>query len=230
MGKIIRNATPKQEYEFIEERRKFAFLAASKLFPRWLATASRHKRAADFIYEIAHTAFEREISRTLKKHREVSAEMGKKGLSSHSYSWILNECETNDYLDTELLSEYFLLSGYALECILKGCLIAKRPELVKDDRVLNNTITHHDLIKLCSDCGISLKPMEKQLLRTLIWHMDWGKYPVPKDSKHMPSPVEPKNMRHEIPGSPFHDRKAQKLINSIYIRVCDLYEQLRQTK
>ncbi len=46
MGKIFRDATPEQEQEFIEERRKSAFLAESKSPSRWLSTAGRHKRAA----------------------------------------------------------------------------------------------------------------------------------------------------------------------------------------
>lgn len=63
MGKIFRDGTPEQEQAFIEERRKFAFLAASKgPSSRWLRTADRHKRAADILYEVAHAAHEQEMA------------------------------------------------------------------------------------------------------------------------------------------------------------------------
>jgi hypothetical protein len=52
MGRIFRDATPEQEQAFIEERRKFAFLAASRSPSRWFRDADRHKRAADIIYEV----------------------------------------------------------------------------------------------------------------------------------------------------------------------------------
>ena len=220
MGRIFRDATPEQEQAFIEERRKFAFLAASRSPSSWFRDADRHKRAADIIYEVAYAAHEREMARFL-------AEV-KRGFTG-SKSRTLEGEELQDFLDSELLSDYLLLAGYALECILKGCLLARQPELVEDDKKLAKTVTTHNLERLCRDCGISLSPLERQVIGIIAWHVDWRKYPVPKDLKKMPSPVEPNPTPLDIPGSPFHERKVQKLVNGLYLRGCELLESLRQS-
>jgi len=229
MRKIFRDATPEQEQAFIEERRKFAFLAASKSPSRWFSTAGQHKRAADILYEIAHTAHERQMARALKEFKRTKAEMKKQGLTSRSESRTLEGEELQDYLDSELLSDYLLLAGYALECILKGCLLARQPELVEDNKKLAKTVTTHKLVQLCRDCKITLSSLERQLLDIITWHVEWRKYPVPKDLKYMPSPVEPNPTPLDIPGSPFHERKVQKLVDGLYLRGCELLESLRQS-
>ncbi len=229
MGRIFRDATPEQEQEFIEERRKSAFLAASKSPSRWLSTAGRHKRAADILYEVAHAAHEREMARMKNETVRIRVKMTKQGLSSWSESKTLEGAELNDYLDSELLSEYLLLAGYALECILKGCLLAMRPELVKDNDKLDSMVTTHKLVRLCHDCEIPLSPLERQLLDIITWHVEWRKYPVPKDLKDMPSPVEPNQRPLDIPGSPFNERKVQTLVNELYQRGYDLLERLQQS-
>jgi len=230
MGKIFRDATPEEEREFIEERRKFAFLAASKgPSSRWLRTADRHKRAADILYEIAPTAHERQMARMLKEFERTKAEMKKQGLTSRSESRTVEGEELQECLDSELLSDYLLLAGYALECILKGCLLARQPELVEDEKKLAKAVTIHNLERLCRDCGISLSPLELQVIDIIAWHVDWGKYPVPKDLKDMPSPVESNQRPLDIPGSPFHERKLQKLVDGLYLRGCELLESLRQS-
>ena len=227
MGEIFHDMTREQEQEFIEERRKSAFLTASQSPSRWLSTAERHKRAADILDGIAHAAHEREMERMQKELKRTKAKMDKQGLTSWSESRTLEGAELSNYLDSELLGEYLLLAGYALECILKGYLLATRPELVKDNEKLDRLVTIHNLVQLCRDCDISLSPLEQQVLDVIIWHVKWGKYPVPKDLKDMPSPVEPNQRRLDIPGSPFHKRKIQTLVDELYQRGYDLLERLR---
>ena len=183
-----------------------------------MRTADRHKRAADILYKVAHAAHEREMAR-------FRAEF-KRGIPG-SKSRTLKGKELCDYLDSELLSEYLLLAGYALECILKGCLLAMQPELVKDNKKLDKTVTTHDLERLCEYCKIPLSSLERQLLNIIKLHVDWRKYPVPKDVKDMPSPVEPNTTPLDIPGSPFHERKIQKLVDELYQRGYDLLGRLR---
>ncbi len=226
MGKIIQDATPEQEQEFIEERRKFAFLTASQSRSRWLSTADRHKRAADILYEVAHAAHEREMTRMQKELKRTKAKMDKQGLTSWSESRTLEGAELSDYPDSELLSEYLLLAGYALECILKGCLLVMRPELVKDSDKLDKMVTNHKLVRLYRDCQIPLSPLEQQIFDIITWHVEWRKYPVPKDLKDMPSPVEPNQRPLDTPGSPFHERKAQTLVDELYKRGYDLLVRL----
>jgi hypothetical protein len=229
MGKIFHDATPEQEQEFIEERRKIAFLAAGQSPLRWLSTADRHKRAADIIYEIAHAAHEREMSRMKKEITHNRAKLTKQGLPSWSESRTLNDVELSDYLDSELLSEYLLLVGYALECIFKGCLLTMRPELVKDRDKLDSKVITHNLVGLCNECEFPLSPLEQQLLNIITWHVEWRKYPVPKNLKDMPSPVEPNQRPLDIPGNPFHKRKVQSLVNELYQRGYELLKGLKQS-
>jgi len=226
MGEIFHDMAPEQEQEFIEERRKSAFLTASQSLSRWLSTADQHKRAADILYEIAHAAHEREMERMQKELKRTKAKMDKQRLTSWSESRTLEGAELSDYLDSELLSEYLLLAGYALECILKGYLLATQPELVKDNEKLDRLVTIHNLVQLCRECEISLSPLEQQVLEIIIWHVEWRKYPVPKDLKDMPSPVEPNQRPLDIPGSPFHERKIQTLVDELYQRGYDLLERL----
>ena len=228
MGKIFRDLTPKQEQVFIQKRRKSAFLAASKSPSRWLSTAGRHKRAADILYEIAHAAHEREMARMQKELERTKAEMNKQGLASWSESRTLEGAELSDYLDSELLSEYLLLAGYALECILKGCLLAMKPELVENDIKLAKTVTTHNLEKLCEDCGIPLSSLERQLLEIIRLQLKWRRYPTPIDMKYMPSPVEPNPTPLDIPGSPFNKRRVRTLVDELYQRGYDLLERQRK--
>ena len=127
MGGILHGASPEEERAFVEERRKSAFLAASQSPSLWFSTAARHKRAADILYEIAHAAHDRETARAIEDAARNPAEMTRRGVSSWSESKALEGAELSDFLDSELLSEYLLLAGYALECVLKGCLLAIWP-------------------------------------------------------------------------------------------------------
>jgi hypothetical protein len=105
-----------------------------------------------------------------------------------------------------------------------------KPELVENDIKLAKTVTTHKLVQLCRECKIPLSPLEKQLLDIITWHVEWRKYPVPKGLKNMPSPVEPNQRLLDIPGSPFHERKVQTLVNELYQRGYELLEKLQQSK
>ena len=227
MGKIIHGMTPEEERKFIEERRKSAFLTASQSPSRWYSVADRHKRAADILYEIAHAADERETERRVEEFKRTSAKMKKLGLKSYSESKTLEGVEISDFLDTELLSEYLLLVGYALECILKGYLLTTQPELIENDEKLVKNVTTHNLLQLCSDCNIKLSKTEKQVLDWITLNVEWRKYPVPKDRKNMPSPVEPSQKSLGIP--PFHDRKLKLSIDQIYYRGCILLAEYKNS-
>lgn len=229
MGKIFRDATPEQEQAFIEERRKSAFVDACKSPFRWLYSARHHKRAADILYEIAYTAHQREMARMVKEMERIRAEMAKQGLSSPSESRTLEGEELSDSLDSELLGDYLLLAGYALECVLKACLLAMRPELVKDDKKLDNLVLTHNLAKLCDNCAIVVSPQERYLLDIMTWHSDWGRYLVPKDLKDMPSPVDPTPIS-PYAVSAFHNRHEKTTVDRLYESGCALLETLRQSK
>lgn len=229
MGRIVRDATPEQEQVFVEERRRFAFSTSSKSLSRWVRTAERHKRAADIVYEVAHAAHERELARTREDIAVMRAKKDKQGLSCWNGSRTLQGEELRDFLDSELLSEYLLLSGYALECILKGCLLTKSPELIKGGEKLDKKVANHKLEQLFIDCGLSLSPLEQQVISIIVSHVEWRKYPVPERLWKMPSPVESDPTPLDIPGSPFHERKMQTLVNGLFQRGHDLADKLRES-
>ena len=223
MGRIFSDATPEQEKEFIEERRKSAFVDASKNPSLWYISARRHKRAADILYEVAYAAYEREIIRERKEFKRTQIKVQKKGLSSYSESKTLKGKELSDYLDSELLSEYLLLVGYSLECILKGYLISKQSQ---NQYKLDGKITNHKLVRLFQDCNIPLSPLEQKVLDFITLNVEWRKYPVPKELKKMPSPVEPSDDSPGIPFNPLHERKLSILIDNLYDRGFELLQRL----
>ncbi len=224
MGKIFTDATPEQEQAFIEERRKLQFLAACRWPLSWLIPARRHKRAADILYDIAYEANEREMMR-------MEAEF-KVRLPNGRGSRTLEGQELLDYLNTELLGDYFLLAGYAIECVLKGYLIALRPELVKDEKQLDNLILTHDLCRLCRECAIVLSQEEQKLFNFITRHIVWGKYPAPKNVDDMPSWVDPEDDKRKSIGieNPFDQRRAQSLVNGVFQRGLDLLNSLRNSQ
>ena len=222
MGKIFKDATPEEEKAFIEERRQFAFLAACRWPISWIGAAERHKRAADALYEIAHKGNERTLERSLKEFRERI----KKG-KTRSESRVLEGKELSDFLDSELFGDYMLLSGYALECVLKGLLLARNPDLVQDEKKLDTSITTHNLPQLFNNCEIELSEQERQVTDVMTWHIEWGKYPAPKDLKDMPSPVEPRQIGIKAKGGVFHESQVQNVVNGLYDRVCALFESIR---
>ena len=98
MSRIFTDATLEQEEAYIEERRKFHFLAASRWPISWLRPAIQHKRAADILYEITYAARERYEARLLAEVRN--------GLPNGSVSRTLEGEELFDYRNIELLEDY----------------------------------------------------------------------------------------------------------------------------
>jgi len=224
MGRIFDDATAEQEQAYVEERRKFAFLAACRWPLSWLMTARRHKRAADILYEIAYEANERDLRRFIAE--------AKRARSDGSLSKKLEGEELVDYLNTELLGDYFLLAGYALECVLKGSLLAMLPELVEDERRLDRVIVTHNLRQLCHDCAITLSPEEGGLLDLMTRHIVWGKYAGPLKLEDMPSPDDPEDGKRLSLGigDPFHQKRAQAVVDGVFVRGLELLNSLRSSQ
>jgi hypothetical protein len=218
MGRLFADATPEQEQAFVEERRKFQFLAACRWPLSWLIPARRHKRAADILYDIAYEANEREMIRWLAEIKD--------GLPNSSVSRTLEGQELLDHQNTELLGDYFLLAGYAIECVLKGYLIALLPELVKDEKQLDKLILTHDLCQLCHECAIVLSQEEQELLYLITRHIVWGKYAAPIKVEDMPSWVDTEDDKKKSLsiGNPFHQRRVQSLVNGVFQRGLDLLQ------
>lgn len=194
-----------------EKRRQEGFLTMYRMPGAWLDRALLHKRGADILFEIAYRADARNLHRLLQSSAVAS-----------SASRRLAGDELEDFHDQRLLSEYLLLAGYALECLLKGYLIAILPELVETK--LDRIVATHDLVALCQDTGVAVSTDEQNLLKLISRHIVWGKYVAPMKVQDMPSWILPddQNEKSLAISNAFHDRRAQVLVDNIYGRVSDL--------
>ena len=160
----------------------------------WQTRARQHKRSADILYEVAWTANERQMSRFVEECRA--------GITTGSH--IVEGEEREEILDQDLISEYFLLIGYALECLFKGYLLAILPELVQNDVRIDKLLVTHDLVKLCRDANMAISDEERELLSFLTQSIIWrSKYPVPLKLADTPSPIQETSDRPHIGSNPY---------------------------
>lgn len=194
-----------------EVRRTEQFLFAARNGALWMDRAHLHLRAANVIYEVAHAAHEREFAQLAR---------GAANSRGEPTSHILVGQELEDAYDARLLGEYFLLCGYGLECLFKGCLLAMLPELVVDDRRLDNIVKTHDLAQFAHDCAVSLSEGERSLLRLMTRHIVWGKYPVPLGVEQMPSGMDSRDFdaKSLAVANPFLHRRVQRAVQGVVQR------------
>ena len=206
-----------QDFEdFVSQHRTQQFLWACRLPGMWLNRALLHKRAADYLYERGYAAWEREMSRlTSEVHGPASFE---------EPSGPLTGDELEDMLDQQLIAEYLLLMGYAIECLLKGFLLSSKPELVIDEQRLGKSVAIHDLPQLCHDCSIDVDAEELRLLKLMTRYIVWGKYTAPLKVQDMPSWVPPNDQEEKslAVGNAFVERRIQGLSNILYNRLYEL--------
>lgn len=215
MGSIFSSImTPEEEKTFVEQKRKDAFPDACRTPVCWLVPACRHKHAADILYQIAHEANARELARNM-------AEMQLPLESRFVGTRVLEGQELLDSQLMDLWAEYFLLVGYAIECVLKGYLLALMPDLVKDGKRLDKVIQTHDLCQLCHDCAIDISSEEKELLELITRYIVWGKYAAPLRVEDMPSWARSEDQKEKslsFSTAHLHDRRFQKHVDSIFQR------------
>ena len=204
-----------------EQRRKEAFLAACRWPLLWGLHAERHKLAANHLYDIAYAARQRELRRMLDKVDTPFMNGARR----------LDGAELADFKDSQLVSDYLLLAGYGLECLLKGILIMVRPEMIIHDSHLHKFITTHDLTRLASDCNISLIDDEPMVLARMSHEIKWGKYPAPKNLSNMPSSFDPDDDPRQIAlglQNAFHERGLQKIVDSIFSKTASKFIKLKE--
>src|SRR5436190_1313928 len=107
------DVSPEQWQQLIERRRKEAFLAACRWPVSWISPASRHKNAAEVLYKVACAAQRRIIERLLAESKPETGSTCRE----------LQGEELSDHLESDLIADYFVLAGYAIECVLKGYLL-----------------------------------------------------------------------------------------------------------
>lgn len=83
-------------------------------------------------------------------------------------------------VDAALDGAYMLLTGYALENVVKALLLVRRPELRRPGRAPRWPGGGHDLTKLFGEAGVVVSPDERQMLDRLRAFVVWrGRYPMP---------------------------------------------------
>jgi hypothetical protein len=82
----------------------------------------------------------------------------------------------------QLWPAFGLLAAFALENLLKGILVWRRPELVLETR-LDRSLTTHKLVPLARRAGFTLDPFDAYFLEAATEYSTWaGKYHTPKES------------------------------------------------
>ena len=92
---------------------------------------------------------------------------------------------------------YMLLAGFALENVLKGMLVARRPEHITSGS-LSNELSTHDIVRLAKrTVGLSLSKQELEFCKSVSDAIPyWGRYPIPlRKTQLMPSIALTKGMR-----------------------------------
>ncbi len=94
------------------------------------------------------------------------------------------------YEDLSLFKAYMLLSGIAIENLVKGILVCRDPSIVGNDKVdkvkWKGSSHGHDLAELAKQTGIPFTLEEKGLFRRLSAFVVWGgRYPIPIKSSDM---------------------------------------------
>jgi hypothetical protein len=145
----------------------------------WVLTAGRLKRSADIVFDLHE--------RDLKDMEAGASPLGLQNL--------------------ELAGCITMLSGLAIENLLKAYIVQAKPNAVVNGRLRKWPKDGHDLFLLCEEAQISLDNSEKDLLTRLAAFVRWaGKYPIPKSASEMrlqQSAVQPDSV--PLPFSP-HER------------------------
>ena len=83
-----------------------------------------------------------------------------------------------------------LLYAYAIENVLKGLIVFKRPDLIKEHK-LDGELKNHDLNELAEKAEVTVEQDERPVLEALSRLSIWtGRYPVALNQRHtgMPNP------------------------------------------
>ncbi len=157
---------------------KPTFMALNPWPNSWLEAAYRHMRSANILRDVYVKGEERKLQR-LQRDIELNIR--------HDGPWTPEGEELEDMLDADLIWDYCLFAGYAIECMLKGYCLASKPELIVNQEEMHKDITKHDLVKLSTMCALPLTAEESQVLNFLTDQIVWGKYPGPKAVAGIPS-------------------------------------------
>lgn len=104
------------------------------------------------------------------------------------------------------MDAYYLLWGYAIENLLKACVVAVKGATLKEQfdsgqgKRLPDPLAHHRMRKIAADAELPLSKIEEVLLFKLEVHVQYGgKYPTPlKYTEHPSQPNVPGATEQEL--------------------------------
>ncbi|MFI5281755.1 MAG: hypothetical protein ACHQ0J_01330 [Candidatus Dormibacterales bacterium] len=125
---------------------------------------------------------------------------------------------------SDLISQTFwhngpsvMLSGFALENLLKGILVARDPSRVRSAPKMLSWRQNHDLVLLSAEASVQLTSTQIRVMRRLTDYTTWaGRYPTAMNADHMKARV------HAPTGGATWDTSDNSVVDQ-------LYESLRQT-
>jgi hypothetical protein len=123
-----------------------------------------------------------------------------------------------------LTSIYMLLSGFALENLLKGIYIGRNPTFVMEGKLKKwSSKSGHELLDLAEKTKFELSEDETNLLERLTEFVVWaGKYPIPKQFEN--------NMPRQCQGGGYEPptflflKKDPELFDSLFERLSNILQ------
>lgn len=199
-----------EKWERINEHIKGRqFELGARLPISWKSVSLGLKHTADRLYDLQHDATLRVIKRAIEEHRK-----GRDVEESRE----LEGKELEDFLDSHMISTYYLLMGYAIENLLKAILMIQHPEYFKPGAKLTD-IRSHKLVSLCNRCDISVQKEEVEILNKLTTYVEWqGKYPIPLEPDKM-WPIKRDDGTWKTRGEAFRGRQPQEKIDNLYTKI-----------
>jgi hypothetical protein len=90
-----------------------------------------------------------------------------------------------------------MLSGMAMECLLKAVWVKQGHNLVEDGKYVSIPgAGDHDLVQLAGAVGLTLSDLEKDVLRRLSHFIEYGgRYPIPKNAEQLRLTIDPRGGR-----------------------------------
>jgi hypothetical protein len=168
-------------YEVTDDPNEFAKLVfkAGQQPAAWLRSAGHLRNAAEVILEHERPA-EISYSQALKiADEEASAASVRDGIGEADI-----KATAPNYPPAQLLY------AYAIENVLKGLIVFKRPDLIKEHK-LDGELKNHDLNELAEKAEVTVEQDERPVLEALSRLSIWtGRYPVALNQRHtgMPNP------------------------------------------
>jgi hypothetical protein len=178
--------------DITKQIREWDFANCTTKYAPWYYCAMRHKHAADHLHKISTEG-------SGKMHDLLPSDwkVGDRNEMSVEMQTAIS--------DSMLWEEYYLLAGYALECLFKGLLLERNAGQTTANGTMAKQYTSHNLLEYAEQCGLPVTDEDKLILNLLTHYIKNGKYPVPKKVKDLPGP--PRNIG---------DRRAKQRIDFMF--------------